>query len=153
VEAVVLWQVLEYLPKPHKAITEAVRILKPGGLVCGSVSFLEPVHGRTFYGISQHALQELMESQGLKDINIQPGISGFSLLLWTWLRRIGGDGPSRIAIPLIKAFCLPSAALLFMISWLQWRFGRGGGHFMDWLTKQAPLEFAGHIHFSARKIY
>ncbi len=151
VEAAILWQVLEYLENPQQALAEAIRTLKPGGVLCGSVSFLEPVHGQTYYGISHHAIQKLLIDQPLLDIQIQPGISGFTLLIWTWLNRLGLSRLSGLCLPLSRFFLVPPAALLFLVSWLQWRLGWGSGHFMAWLTERAPLEFAGHIHFIARK--
>jgi hypothetical protein len=38
-----------------------------------------------------------------------------------------------------------------MVSWFAYRLGVGTGHKMRWLAGTAPLEFAGHVIFRARK--
>jgi SAM-dependent methyltransferase len=45
VDTVVMCEVLEHLPEPAGAIEEARRVLRPGGLLCGSVPFAAPLHG------------------------------------------------------------------------------------------------------------
>jgi SAM-dependent methyltransferase len=149
--AVIAWQVMEYVESPEEVIREAFRTLEPGGVFCGSVSFLEPVHGRTLYGISPLLLEQLLRKQGFVDINIRPGLCGFALMLWTWLRRLIAPSAGALAIPLTAAWLLPLAALRFLVSWVGSLVGLGGGHAMRWLTKTAPLEFAGHVIFTARK--
>jgi glycosyltransferase involved in cell wall biosynthesis/LmbE family N-acetylglucosaminyl deacetylase/SAM-dependent methyltransferase len=149
--AAVAWQVMEYLEHPEALVVEAARVLEPGGVFCGSVSFLEPVHGRTFYGLSPLILENLLRKHGFKDIQILPGLSGFSLLLWTFLRRLAGERIAELALPLTMAWLLPLAGLRFLISWLLWRLGVGTGHGMHWVVETAPLEFAGHVLFVARK--
>jgi SAM-dependent methyltransferase len=149
--AVVAWQVFEYLECPEEAIAEAARALEPGGVFCGSVSFLEPVHGRTYFNMSPLILEKLLGRHGFADIEIKPGLNGFALMLWTWLRRSAIPFADRLAIPLAFAMVAPPAALMFFGSWLAQRLGFGGGHMMEWLSKKATLEFAGHVMFSARK--
>ncbi len=149
--AVAAWQVFEYLERPEKAIAEAARVLEPGGVFCGSVSFLEPVHGRTYFNMSPLILEKLLTQHGFADIQVKPGLNGFSLMLWTWLRRSGIPFADRLAIPAALFMLAPLSALIFLGSWLARLIGLGGGHMMDWLTKKAPLEFAGHVMFSARK--
>src|SRR6266542_3824841 len=149
--AVVAWQVFEYLEHPEKAIAEAARVLEAGGVFCGSVSFLEPVHGRTYFNISPLILEKLLAEHGFGDIEIKAGLNGFALILWTWLRRSGIPFIDRLAIPIAFAMFAPPAALMFFGSWLAQRLGFGGGHMMESISKKTPLEFAGHVMFSARK--
>lgn len=151
IAAVVAWQVFEYLDSPESAIAEAARVLETGGVFCGSVSFLEPVHGRTYFNISPLILERLLARHGFADIEIKPGLNGFALMLWTWLRRSAIPLSDRLAIPLAFAMLAPLAALIFFGSWLAQRLGFGSGHTMEWLSRKAPLEFAGHIMFAARK--
>ncbi len=151
VAAVVAWQVFEYLERPENAIAEAARVLEPGGVFCGSVSFLEPVHGRTYFNMSPLILEKLLAQHGLADIEIKPGLNGFALLLWTWLRRSAIPYADRLAIPIALVLLGLPAAALFAGSWLATRLGFGSGYTMEWLSKKSPLEFAGHVMFTARK--
>jgi glycosyltransferase involved in cell wall biosynthesis/LmbE family N-acetylglucosaminyl deacetylase len=149
--AVVAWQVMEYAPQPEVVFSEAARVLESGGVFCGSVSFLEPVHGRTYFGIGPLGLRELLEQNGFKDIRILPGLSAFSLTAWTWMRRFAGPWVGRFALPLAAATQFPLMAMRFLISWIAYRLGLGAGHGMRWVAKDAPLEFAGQLVFVARK--
>jgi SAM-dependent methyltransferase len=149
--AVVAWQVLEYAPRPEAVFSEAARVLEPGGVFCGSVSFLEPVHGRTYFGIGPLGLKVLLEKNGFKDIRILPGLSTFSLTAWTWLRRFAGPWAGFLALPLAAAILAPLMAARFLVSWITFRLGFGTGHGMRWVAKDAPLEFAGQLVFVARK--
>ena len=151
VAAVVTWQVLEYVEQPEVLIAEAARALEPGGVFCGSVSFLEPVHGRTYFNLSPLILERLLRKNGFADVEIKAGLNGFVLLLWTWLRRCGIPFADRLAAPMAFLGLAPLALLIFLASWLQLLVKRGDGHTMRWLTQTAPLEFAGHVMFAARR--
>ncbi len=147
----VSWGVIEYLLSPEQAIAEAARVLETGGVFCGYVSFLQPTQGSSLYGMSPLLLQELLRKHGFKDIQVQAGLNGFAIMLWTWLRRWGGAGMGRLAIPLTAAWMVPLAGLRFYASWLNFRLGRGTGHGMRWVTEDSLKEFAGYVTFSARK--
>lgn len=149
--AVTLWQVMEYAEHPEQVVAEAARVLEPGGVFCGSVSFLEPLHGQTLYNLSPVLLERLLKKRGFGDIEIRAGLNGFALLLWTWLRRTGVPRAEALALPLaFMGLALP-AFFLFLCSWVSLRLGFGNGHTMQWLSERAPLEFAGHVLFVARK--
>lgn len=150
--AVIAWQVMEYVENPAQVFAEAARVLEPGGVFCGSVSFLEPVHGRTYFNLSPHILEKLLMRNGFGDVVIQPGLNGFALMLWTWLGRCGVPALARLALPLAFLMLAPFAAALFVASWLSWRAGVGTGHLMRWISETASLEFAGHLVFCARKL-
>jgi SAM-dependent methyltransferase len=149
--ATVAWQVLEYVEQPELVVAEAARVLEPGGVFCGSVSFLEPIHGQTYFNLSPLILERLLRRHGFVDVEIKPGLNGFVLMLWTWLRRCGIPYADRLAAPLALMGLGPLAILIFLASWFRFSLGRGDGHTMRWLTQTAPLEFAGHVLFAARK--
>lgn len=151
VAVVMSWGVMEYILNPEQVIAEAARVLETGGVFCGYMSFLEPTQGASFYGMSGRLLEELLRKYGFKDIHVQAGLNGFAIMLWTWLRRWGGNWAGRFAIPLTVAWMVPLAALRFYSSWLSWRLGRGGGHGMHWIAYDSLNEFAGYVLFSARK--
>lgn len=149
--AVIAWQVMEYVENPTQVFAEVARVLEPGGVFCGSVSFLEPVHGRTYFNLSPHILEKLLIRNGFGDTVIKPGLNGFALILWTGLRRCGVPALARLALPLAFLMLAPFAAVLYVASWFSWRVGVGTGHLMRWISQIAPLEFAGHVMFCARK--
>jgi glycosyltransferase involved in cell wall biosynthesis/SAM-dependent methyltransferase len=150
--AVVAWQMMEYVESPQTVFAEAARVLEPGGVFCGSVSFLEPVHGRTYFNLSPLSVETLLRENGFGDIEIKPGLNGFALMAWTFLRRTPIVNAAHLAIPLAFLPLVPFMAALFVASWLWWRSGIGGGHLMQWISETAPLEFAGHVMFCARKL-
>jgi SAM-dependent methyltransferase/LmbE family N-acetylglucosaminyl deacetylase len=151
VAAVVAWQILEYVDQPELVFAEASRVLEPGGVFCGSVSFLEPVHGRTYFNLSPHILERLLRRNGFADVEIKPGLNGFALTLWTWLGSTGIPSAESLAIALSLVLLGPLAGIIFFVSWLRWRVRVGSSHTMRWLTQTAPLDFAGHLMFVARK--
>ena len=151
VAAVVMWQVMGYAEQPEAVIAEASRVLETGGAFCGSVSFLEPVHGRTYFNLSPLILERLLRKHGFMDVEIKPGLNGFALMWWTWLRRCGIPFADRLALPVTFAGLVPLALVIFLTSWFLVVVRRGDGHTMRWLTQTAPLEFAGHVMFAARK--
>jgi glycosyltransferase involved in cell wall biosynthesis/LmbE family N-acetylglucosaminyl deacetylase len=149
--AATAWQVLEYVSNPAMVFAEVARVLEPGGVFCGSVSFLEPLHGQTYFNLSPLIVKRLLVESGFGDITIKPGLNGFALTLWTFLRRMPVPGADRLAIVLAFLLLVPFTALLFVGSWLALRLRIGDGHFMKWISQTAPLEFAGHVMFVARK--
>jgi LmbE family N-acetylglucosaminyl deacetylase/SAM-dependent methyltransferase len=149
--AVVAWQVFEYVEQPEHLVAEVARVVEPGGVFCGSVSFLEPVHGHTYFNLSPLILKRLLARHGFGDIEVKPGLNGIALVLWTWLSRSGIPFAANCAIPLAVVALVPLAAILFFASWLRRQLVGGSGHTMRWLTETGPLEFAGHVMFVARK--
>ena len=149
--AAVAWQMIEYVADPVAVFAEAARVLEPGGVFCGSVSFLEPVHGLTYFNLSPLILEKLLREHGFADVEVKSGLNGFTLVAWTFLRRTSIPYSERLALPLTFLMLAPLAALLFVMSWLGLRLGFGSAHHMRWISETAPLEFAGHLMFSGRK--
>jgi len=96
-------------------------------------------------------LEKLLARHGFADIEIKPGLNGIALVLWTWLSRTRIPFADKLAIPLAVSLLVPIAAVIFFVSWLRTSLGGGSGHAMRWLAQMAPLEFAGHVMFAARK--
>jgi SAM-dependent methyltransferase len=75
VEAVNCTAVLEHLYCPPLAVQEICRVLKPGGLLVGSCSFLEAEHFESQHHYTALGLFRLLENNGLKVLRLFPGQS------------------------------------------------------------------------------
>jgi len=141
-------QVLEHIPRPWLAIAEVFRVLKPGGSFVGGVSFLEPFHD-SYYSFSHWAIEELLQSQGFEIVEIRPGTSAFvtiaaHMLPDMPLGSIIGKWAGWLLMNLLKTAGGVYMAVRFSRRSPQWQ------QYQDFLMK-APLRFAGHIMFVARK--
>lgn len=141
-------QVLEHLPRPRLAVSEAFRTLKPGGQLVGSVAFLEPFHD-SYYGFSHWAIEQLLQDHGFQLLELRPGATAFvtiakSMLPDMSLGSLIGKWLGRVSMGLLRV-----VGGFYMVI----RFGRGSHQwqqYQDFWVK-APLRFAGHIMFAARK--
>ena len=75
IEAVNCTAVFEHLYSPPLAVREICRVLKPGGLLVGSCSFLEGEHFESQQHYSALGLFRLLEYGGLKVTRLFPGQS------------------------------------------------------------------------------
>jgi SAM-dependent methyltransferase len=71
-DAVVLLEVLEHLPDPRTALTEASRVVIPGGCVLLSFPFLYPIHDAPYdYSrFTQFGLQQMAAEAGLELVRL-----------------------------------------------------------------------------------
>jgi len=139
-EFVLCITVLQYVQFPFAAVREAFRVLKPQGTLIGTVAFLEPSHGTSFYHPSHVGTYNLLQDAGFTVQKIAPFTD------WPALKALASMGlffrmPRRIAQALV-------APLQFLhVQW--WRAGAA-------LTG-AALEndrlnhFAGSFSFIASK--
>jgi SAM-dependent methyltransferase len=77
-DTVLCTAVLEHLEEPAKALAEARRVLRPGGLAIYSMPFIWHLHEepRDFYRYSKYGLRYLFEEAGFEIEEIRP-LSGF----------------------------------------------------------------------------
>ena len=75
IEVVNSTAVLEHLYWPALAVREIHRVLKSGGLLVGSCSFLEAEHFESQYHHTHLGLYRLLALNGMKVLHIYPGIS------------------------------------------------------------------------------
>lgn len=80
-------QVLEHVMDPHCAAREISRVLRPGGKLVGSVSFLEPYHAFSTFNWSPYGLVSVFSQYGLRVDELRPGIDGGSMFFRALLGR------------------------------------------------------------------
>jgi SAM-dependent methyltransferase len=79
--AVFCKQVLEHVSEPLPLIRDVARVMRPGGLLAGSTSQLEPYHSLSVANPTPYGLRLLLERAGLELVELRPGIDGLALVL------------------------------------------------------------------------
>jgi SAM-dependent methyltransferase len=74
-------QVLEHVREPEPLLRDVARALRPGGLLAGSTSQLEPFHSLSVWNYTPHGLVMLLERAGLEPLELRPGIDALTLIV------------------------------------------------------------------------
>lgn len=71
-DILLLSNVLEHMPTPQNLLTECYRILKPGGLIIGTVPFFIKIHQEPydFFRYTPYALKRLLTLAGFLRVNV-----------------------------------------------------------------------------------
>ena len=80
-------QVFEHVTLPEPLLADIRRVLRPGGIFCGSVSQLELFHSRSVGGFTAYGWRLALERAGLHPIEIRPGVDVATLFARRLLQR------------------------------------------------------------------
>ncbi len=81
VDVVYCKQVLEHVEDQRPLLADVARVLRPGGLLLGSTSQLEPYHSLSVGNITPYGLSRMLEHVSLELTELRPGIDGLTLTL------------------------------------------------------------------------
>lgn len=73
--------VFEHVLQPKYCLDETFRVLRPGGILVGSTSQLEPFHSRSTWNYTPYGFVLLMREAGFESIELRPGIDGLTLIV------------------------------------------------------------------------
>ena len=85
-DGVIMTETLEHVPRPETAIAEAVRVLKPQGLLYLTTPQMWPLHYEPYdyFRYTRYGLAHLLESRGFKVLALEP-VGGLYTYLFTRL--------------------------------------------------------------------
>ena len=115
VEFVVSLAVLEHIRYPFVAAKEVLRVLKPGGIYLGSVSFLEPFHGDSYYHHTHLGVYNTLATAGFEVVRAAPQVGWTGLMAMSHMALF-----PRVPSPIRTALVAP----LDLISKAIWAVGR-----------------------------
>lgn len=124
IDTVILFQTLEHLSRPHEAIAEIHRVLRPGGSLLLTVPFLYPLHDEPFdfTRFTSHGLKVLLEKAGFSIDQIQPSVGSAETaglivclsLAGMSFQALHSRSPSLILVPLL-ALSIPITNAIFWL--------------------------------------
>jgi len=133
--------VLEHIRFPYVMAGEVRRVLKPGGLYIGTVAFLEPFHGDSYYHHTHLGTFNTLSTTGFSVLKVAPSAS------WSGLRAqvsMGGLFP-RLPEVLGRSIVWP----IELLHSLWWKAGRLVSSNADEVTRLVTN--TGAFEFIARK--
>ncbi len=117
-DTIVMTELLEYVVDAQAVLTEAYRLLSPGGICLVSVPFMNPIHGDNHADrqrFTELKLRELCGLAGFNSVSIEPMGAIFSVIYDSLYVSFGyaGAGPDKTVwktarkfLELFKPLCL-----------------------------------------------
>lgn len=110
--------VLEHIQFPFVMMKEVSRVLKPGGKFIGTVAFLEPFHGDSYYHHSHLGVYNMLHFAGLKIESVSPSAE------WSVLEAQASMGlfpkmPRFLSHALVKPIKLASRGWWWLASFMR----------------------------------
>jgi SAM-dependent methyltransferase len=126
-DTILMTELLEHLEDPQRALSEAHRLLKPGGSLILTTPFVWTLHEepRDFYRYTPHGLRHLLERVGLLEVEVRPlsGQWGTLAIMTAYALRAS---PARRLGGLLDAIVLAAQKLAVRLDarwfqpWLSW---------------------------------
>jgi len=64
--------VFEHLHSPWIAIKEISRVMKKGAFFLGTVAFLEPEHGNSYFHMTKRGMSQILKVGSLREVSVEP---------------------------------------------------------------------------------
>jgi SAM-dependent methyltransferase len=132
---------LEHMRYPFVMMDEIHRVLQPGGVLIGSVAFLEPYHGASYFHHTHLGVLNCLQHAGFQSIRIAPNTA------WPVLVSQRNGLFPRLPKPAYRALILP-LHLLHRMWWKAVGFAARSPDEMDALRLKRT---SGSLFFVARK--
>jgi SAM-dependent methyltransferase len=129
-------QVLEHVRKPEALLADVLRVLKPGGALAGSVSYLEPYHSLSLFNYTPYGVITVLRDAGFHVAELRPGQDFWSVIL---RQMVGGNPRLSNLLRLVSPFSAAVHAVGCICG-------------LESKTRNfLKIQFAGHLCFLAHK--
>jgi SAM-dependent methyltransferase len=100
-DVVAMVEVLEHVPDPWRAVEEARRVLRPGGVLLGSAPLVWPIHGdpHDYFRFTDAGLRVLL--RGFADATFAPIGNHYSA---AWVLVTARSRLARVLNPVVRGF-------------------------------------------------
>lgn len=136
IEFVLSLAVLEHIRHPSVVAHEVMRVLRPGGYYIGTVSFLEPFHGDSYYHHTHLGTYNTLQSAGLEIVRIGPTPEWSGLHAQATMSLF-----PRLPEPLAGALVWPTEAVHRLWWWAGRIFSRKATESLRRLSNAGSFEF------------
>ena len=134
--------VLEHIQYPFIMMNEVYRVLKPGGRFFGTVAFLEPFHGDSFYHHTHLGILNSLKFAGFNIEHIAPSADWSVLIAQANMSLF-----PRLPFSISKSLVLP----IFCLHRIWWKLGYFITHSNSMSEKNRILYTTGSFFFLANK--